>query len=137
MTTVTKSAQIDAPAEAVWRVAGDPGRIADWLPALATSELNGDRRSCTLVDGGAIEERILEHSEAERRYRYEILDGPMPVSSYVSTLSVDGHDGHSHVSWKAEFEPEDPSQEAELREAFEQIYSEGLEALAQRVRGAD
>jgi uncharacterized protein YndB with AHSA1/START domain len=133
MPTVQQEIQIAAPAAHVWETAGDPARIADWLPALESSRVEGDHRSCTLKEGGQIEERILEHSDAERRYRYQILDGPMPLSSYESTFEVEEQDGHAHVVWTANFEPEDAGQEQELVGTFEEIYSSGLGALKQKV----
>lgn len=136
MPTVQKDIQISAPAAEVWAVAGDPGRIADWLPALESSHVEGDHRSCTLVEGGQIEEKILEHSDEDRRYRYQILEGPMPLSSYESTFEVDDHDGHAHIKWTAEFEPEDAGQEPELIETFGDIYSSGLDALKQKIEQA-
>lgn len=136
MPTVQQQIEIAASPEDVWALAGDPARIADWLPAIDTSCLEGDRRSCTLVDGGQIEERILEHSDAERRYRYEILEGPMPVSAYNSSFEVRDHDGHAQVIWTADFEPEEPGQEQQLVETFEQIYSGGLESLKNKAEGA-
>ena len=136
MPSVQQDIQIDASPTQVWQVAGDPGRIADWLPALESSSVAGDRRSCTLAEGGDIEEKILEHSDADRRYRYQILDGPLPVSSYESIFAVADHDGHAHVTWTAEFEPEDAGQEQELVETFEEMYSSGLEALKPQVEQA-
>jgi len=133
MPTVKKDVSIDAAAEEVWRIAGDPGQIADWLPPIESSRVEGDRRFCTLADGGGqIEERILEHSDEERRYRYEILDGPMPLSSYVSTFEVADYGEHAHVTWTADFEPQEASQEQELVEMFEEIYNGGLDALKQK-----
>lgn len=133
MPTVQKDITIDAEADQVWRIAGDPAQISDWLPPIESSRVEGDHRSCTLADGGQIEERILEHSDEERRYRYEILEGPMPLSSYVSSLEVADHDGHAHVTWTAEFEAEDSDQEQELLRTFDEMYGGGLEALKQRV----
>ncbi|MCA1700683.1 MAG: SRPBCC family protein [Actinobacteria bacterium] len=134
MPTVKQHIQIDATADETWQVAGDPARIADWLPPIETSHIEGDRRSCTLAEGGGqIEERILEHSDTERRYHYEILDGPMPLSSYVSTFEVEDHDGHAHVAWTAQFEPQDAGQEQELVGTIEEMYSGGLAALKQKV----
>jgi uncharacterized protein YndB with AHSA1/START domain len=136
MANVEQTIQIDAPAEKVWRLAGDPGRIADWMPALSTSTVVGDRRSCGLAQGGQIEERILEHSDDERRYRYEIREGPMPLRTYVSSLSVDGQDGSTQVRWVADFEPEDPAQEDEVAQTFQQLYAQGLQALKAKVEGS-
>lgn len=53
----------------------------------------------------------------------------MPVTSYRSRFSVEGHDGHSHVEWKADFAPQAPEQEDELTQAFSSLYREGLESL--------
>jgi uncharacterized protein YndB with AHSA1/START domain len=129
MPTVKQEIHIDAAPAEVWRVAGDPGRIADWSPAIASSSVEGDRRSCTLADGGAqIEETILDHSDEERHYRYEVLDGPLPVSSYVSSFEVTEHGLQTQVTWAAEFEPADPAQEEELVRTFEEIYGDGLAA---------
>lgn len=133
MPTVKKDITIDATADEVWRIAGDPARISDWLPPIESSQVDGDRRSCTLAEGGGqIEERILEHSDQERRYRYEILEGPMPLSSYVSSFQVSEHEGHAHVNWTAEFEAEEAGQEEELVSTFDDIYGGGLEALKQQ-----
>ena len=45
MPTVKKDVSIDAAAEEVWRIGGDPGRIADWLPPIESSRVEGDRDS--------------------------------------------------------------------------------------------
>jgi uncharacterized protein YndB with AHSA1/START domain len=136
MTQIHETITIDADPERVWALAGDPARIGQWLPALASSELDGDERSCTTVDGAELKERIVEHNDAERYYVYEITEAPMPVESYRSVLSVHGHDGHSHVGWQADFEAGDAAAAAELEAAFAQIYREGLENLRAHVEGA-
>ncbi len=75
----------------MWEIAGDPATIPEWLPAIATSSVEGDQRAYTTVDGAELRERIVERSDEDRFYVYEITDSPMPVSSYRSKLSVDGH----------------------------------------------
>jgi uncharacterized protein YndB with AHSA1/START domain len=133
MARIRETIQIAADPDRVWDVAGDPGRIADWLPLLSSSRVDGDARECTMKDGGELRERILEHSDEDHVYSYEILEGPMPIRSYRSRFSVEGHDGHSHVDWEAEFEPERPEQEAELVEMLTKTYREGLESLRGRL----
>lgn len=136
MARIHESIEIGAPPEEVWDVAGDPGRIADWLPILSSSRAEAGARQCTMVEGGVLEERILEHSDDERYYTYEIAEGPLPLRSYRSRLAVEGHGDHSHVDWQAEFEPESAEQEAELVETFTTTYRDGLESLRQRVESA-
>jgi uncharacterized membrane protein len=135
MAHIHETIEIDAPADEVWDLAGDPARISEWVPALADSTVEGDRRSCTTGEGAAIEERILERSDDGRYYTYEILGGPLPLSSYRSRLSVAGHGDHSHVDWEANLEPNNPGQEVELTEVFGGIYRQGLESLRERFEG--
>ena len=138
MANVRETVTIAAHPNEVWEIAGDPGRIADWVPAIATSAADGDERSCTLVDGAELVERILGRSDAQRYYDYEIVDAPMPVRFYRSRLSVTERDGIAQVDWTAEFEPQRPADEDRLVEAFAATYRGGLEALRDQVetRGA-
>lgn len=133
MAHIHETIEVDADPQQVWAIAGDPGRIADWVPALSSSREEAGQRECTMTNGAELKERILEHSDEERSYTYEIIEAPVPLRSYRSRLSVHGHDSHSHVDWEADFEPEQPEQEAELVEAFTQTYREGLESLRSRL----
>lgn len=117
-------------------LAGDPGRIAEWVPALKTSDLEGETRRCALEAGGELEERILEHSDDARFYVYEITDGPMPLSNYTSRFALEGHDGHTHVVWTAEFEPQQAQQDGELEATFRDVYRQGLETLRERAEAS-
>lgn len=132
MATIHEAIEIDASPEEVWDVAGDPGRIADWLPALTSSQADGAARECTMTNGAELKEHILEHSDEKRSYTYEIVEAPVPLRAYRSRFAVEGHDGHAHVNWDAEFEAEDAAQEPELVEMFSQTYREGLESLRRR-----
>jgi hypothetical protein len=132
MPHVHENIAIDAPADEVWSLAGDIGRIADWHPAVATSEAHDGHRHCVLESGGAIEERILEHSPEERYYLYEITKSPMPVSSYRSRFTV-GEDGdRAIVDWELDLEPTDPSHVEEVTAAMADSYRTALEALRQQ-----
>lgn len=137
MTQIRESIAIAADPDRVWALAGDVSAISTWVPAITESTAAGQERSCTTVDGGELQERIVERSDEERFYVYEITESPMPVSSYRSILSVQGHDGHSHVGWTADFEPADDAQAAELKETFTQIYRDGLESLRARIEGSN
>lgn len=133
MPRIEQTIMIDALPEDVWRVAGDPARIGEWLPALSGASLDGAERTCTTADGGIIRERIIEHSDAQRHYTYEIVEASLSVSSYRSTLAVDGHGEHSHVTWTAEFEPADPAIEEEVAAALDELYRDGLESLQAQI----
>ena len=137
MAIVHETIQIEADPRRVWDLAGDPGRIAEWVPALASSRAEGDERRCALAAGGELVERIVERSEADRFYEYEIVDAPIPLRSYRSRLTVHGHDGHAHVDWIAEFEPQQAGQEEQLAEMFAATYRSGLEQLRARLEAGE
>jgi uncharacterized protein YndB with AHSA1/START domain len=132
MAIVHETIQIDADPERVWALAGDPARIAEWVPAVASATAAGDERRCVLDDGGELVERIIERSDADRSYEYEIVDAPLPLRSYRSRLTVEGHDGHAHVDWVAEFEPQQAAHAEQLTQAFGATYRSGLEELRRR-----
>lgn len=129
MAEVHQTIEIHAPADEVWALVGDPTRIGEWVPALASSSSESDTRSCTTTDGAEIVERILDRSDEKRHHIYEITSSPLPLKHYRSMIAVHGHDGHSHILWEAQFEGESPEVEPRLVEAFDRIYSEGLAAL--------
>lgn len=135
MAQVHETVVIDAPADEVWKLAGDPARIHEWVPILADAQAENGERSCTTQDGQQVGERVLEHSDEERFYTYEIVESPFPLRSYVSGISVGGHDGHAHVDWYADFEGETPEAETELVAAFTQLYRDGLDTLRARFEG--
>lgn len=133
---ISETITVHGSPDAVWAIAGDPGTIGEWLPALAESSFADGERVCTTGEGAEIRERILAHSDADRSYTYEIVASPLPLRSYRSTLAVHGHDDHSHVSWAAEFEALEAEQEPELEEMFSGLYRDGLSALRDRVERA-
>jgi len=78
---INESIAIDADPDRVWAVAGDPATISDWLPAIATSSVDGEQRSCTTVDGADLRRRIVERSDHERFYVASVI-------SYRSRVAV-------------------------------------------------
>ncbi len=129
MTVVQETIEIPASPDDVWALAGDPGRIGEWVPALAGSRLENEQRACTTQEGAEILERVLEHSDEGRYYTYEITSSPLPLRSYRSRLAVHGHGDHSHVIWDAQLEADSAEQEPELVASFSRIYREGLATL--------
>jgi hypothetical protein len=133
MPHVHETITIDAHADEVWSLAGDLGGISNWHPAVATSEASDGHRHCVLEGGGEIEERILEHSPLGRYYVYEIVDSPMPVSSYHSRFTVREDGDRAAVDWELDFEPADPSQVDEVTAAMSDSYRVALIALREQL----
>jgi protein-tyrosine phosphatase len=127
---INESAVVPAAPDAVWAVGGDVGNIADWIPAIEASHMEGDVRHATFADGGGdAQERIVSRDDANRSYVYEYLSGPLPLQQYVSTFSVHEHAQGSEVRWHSDFTTGDPAQDPGVAEAIAGIYRGALAEL--------
>jgi uncharacterized protein YndB with AHSA1/START domain len=133
MATVTETIDIDAPPDTVWATGGDVANVAEWVPAIAASRAEGDRRLCTFEGGGDAVERIIERSDADRFYVYEYLEGPLPLRSYRSRFSVEPAGDGSRVLWTSEFSAEAAESEPDLVTAISAIYRGALDELKRRM----
>ncbi|MGY1829724.1 SRPBCC family protein [Geodermatophilus sp. SYSU D01180] len=131
---VTETVVITEAPDAVWRVAGDAGAIATWVPAIESSRLEGDVRHATFAGGGGdATERIVEHDDAGRSYAYEYLSGPLALEEYRSRLWVREHVQGTEVVWTADFAAGSPEEEARLADAISAIYRGALAELKERL----
>lgn len=129
---VSRSVTVDADASAVWQVVGPFCAIADWYPGIETcseEEIGGaTHRRLGTADGGEFLEEELAHDDAGMSYSYAIIEGPLPVQDYESTLSVDESGGGAVITWKSTFEPKGATAE-EATTVMVGVYDAGLEAL--------
>jgi Polyketide cyclase / dehydrase and lipid transport len=141
---VYTSSVIDAPADAVWAVIRDFNGMPRWTPFVAESRIEGglpaDKVGCVrnfrLKDGGVIREQLLTLSDYDYQCTYSILDSPMGVENYVSTLKLtpvtDGN--RTFAEWSAEFDCP-PEREKPLAEHIGQsVFQAALANLKTLVR---
>lgn len=137
MSKVEMSAELAVPPQQLWQTIGGFNALADWHPAVESSELEegGKVRRLKLAGGGEIVERLIESDDNERLYSYEIIDAPLPVQNYRATIRVrDAGDGrHSIVEWRGEFLPRGP--EADAVAVVQGIYQAGLDNLKKMFGG--
>ena len=79
-----------ASADAVWTKIGDFCGISNWHPAIEKCALSADgkMRTLSLKGGGTIVEKLEKRDDAGHSYSYSIVEGPLPVANYVSTIGV-------------------------------------------------
>lgn len=142
MPRVFVSSVIGAPAAEVWRVVRDFNALPKWAPFVAESRIEqnaradqiGCIRNFSLKAGGRIRERLLALSDYDLSYTYAILESPMAVENYISTLALTPvTDGNAtFASWQAEFDCA-PEREAGLVQQIGiGVFQTGLAALKQR-----
>ena len=133
MAHVARSQFFAEPAAELWAAIGAFQSLADWHPAVATStreDIGGvEHRRLALAGGGEIVEKHLGAEAAS--YAYEIVDGPLPVSGYRSSLTVVDVAGGCVAVWTSTFEPTAEGAE----NAVAGIYEAGFSALAARFGG--
>ncbi|NMM28589.1 MAG: SRPBCC family protein [Glaciimonas sp.] len=114
---VQEEVVINAPASKVWDKANNFGDLGAWHPAVKKTEIlsgtnnkKGAIRLLTLQDGGTIKEKLHAYNTKSMSYQYEIVEGVLPVSHYVSTISVSSKgENQTIVTWKGKFKRKDMS----------------------------
>ena len=133
-----KTVDVAASPEKVWQTIGGFCGIADWHPAV-TKCVPGEQgatptRTLTLKGGGTLVEEQTARSDPGMKYSYTILQGPLPVSDYHSTISVTKNGTGSAITWTGTFKAKGAS-DADATKTIQGIYDSGLEALAAKSQG--
>jgi mxaD protein len=147
---VTQTVEINAPAPKVWKAVASFDALNTWHPAVAKDEIvegtndkPGAVRILTLKDGGTIKEKLLAFEPKARKFRYEILEGVLPVSDYKSTLTViSAGKGKSTVTWSGHFRrkdtganPADNANDKAATDTITSVYQGGLQNLKKMMEG--
>ena len=130
-----RSTTIAAPPAKVWQTIGDFCGIGNWHPAVekcTPSEENGMKvRTLSLKGGGTIKEEQVSRDDKVMSYTYTILESPLPVSDYKSTLSVAPDGQGSKVTWSGTFNAKG-APDTVAKDAIQGIYDSGLKAIADK-----
>lgn len=129
---VTRTAEIEAAPAAAWAAVGDFCGIGTWHPAVESCTLSEDDmvRTLALVGGGTIVERQTGRDDAAMQYGYAILESPLPVANYESTISVAPNGSGSLLTWTGQFDAKDATDE-EAAGVIAGIYEAGLKGIAE------
>lgn len=134
---VTKSATIAAPPEKVWKTIGEFCGIGDWHPAVekcALADKDGKKhRTLSLKGGGTILEEQTARDDAKMDYSYIILESPLPVSDYKSTIAVAKDGSGSKVTWTGSFKAKG-AEDAKAQEVIGGIYDAGLKGISDKAK---
>jgi carbon monoxide dehydrogenase subunit G len=108
MATLRSDIRIDRPAQEVWAVVSDAGRISEWFPSVLTSSANGTGRSCELQGGIPLEEEVVTNDRDLRRFQYRIVGGGVPAEFHLGTVDVLAlDDDRSLVVYSTEITPDE------------------------------
>lgn len=128
--------KIEASPDQVWAVLGDLARAPEYVPGVVTAKVEGIQRICLDTHGNEIHEEISDYSQEQRSYTFKHLQVPLPVKGSQGKFTVEAEGAASMVVLEWEFEPLDPTQEAELAPMLDGAAKMTLENLRQRVEAA-
>ncbi|MES2181528.1 MAG: SRPBCC family protein [Pseudomonadota bacterium] len=142
--SVHEKVTINAPAAKVWEKVSNFNDLGAWHPAVKSTEIVtgennkiGAERLLTLQDGGTIKEKLLGYNAKAKTFKYAIIEGVLPVTSYVSSVTVKavGKD-KSLVVWEGAFKrkdtattPAEGQDDATAVKVITSVYRGGLDNL--------
>jgi hypothetical protein len=132
---VEKSQEFARSADEIWALIGDFHGLHKWIPGVEPSESIDDGKRRKLAMGpNHIIEGLAE--QGERSYTYTIDEGPLPLTNYRSTLSVeDAGEGKAVVNWVGTFDPVEGATEESAVQIVNMIYDGGLAGLQKTLDG--
>lgn len=131
---------VRASAPRIWDVIGDFNAMPKWHPAIAGSTLEekggATLRRLTLGDGATIVEQLAEKNDAERFYSYSIVEAPLPIADYRSTIAIRpaADAASSTVEWIGSFRVTS-GPETDMEQVVQGIYTAGLDNLKRMFGG--
>ncbi len=146
----TETPPIRGPAAKVWAAVKDFDSLHKWHPGFADDEIvkgknnePGAVRSLTIKDGPTFTEELLSFDAGKKTYKYRIIESPLPLRDYVSSISLtESGKGTTVVTWVGDFRRKSPSQTPPAGEddkaavdLITGVYKAGLANLKQQVEG--
>jgi len=136
--SVTEKVELSAAPDKAWDTIKDFKGWQAWHPAFAGTVITrgegnskGSVRELTTKDGAKFIEELVMRDAVSRTYQYRIIESPLPITGYVSTLEVKpGHNGGSTVVWSSHFGVKAGASDDEMKKTIAGVYRAGLDNLA-------
>ncbi len=141
---VMRSVIIAAAIDKVWAAVRNFDAVVNWNPGVTAARMEsgsptavGSIRHLDIVDGTVFRETLLAHSDIDRLYAYDIVEGPLPCTDYISVHRfIPITEGNMTLGlWEGEFRC-DPADAASLEGIVgDQIYRDGMRGLNEYMKG--
>ncbi len=113
---VSEVVEINAPPAKVWNFLKPFDGLKNWHPVFSGSEIVSGRdgelgaiRLLTIKDGPSFTEELLALNEQGMAFTYSVIESPLPIDRYMSTMSVKpSSSGGSIVTWVGQFSRKNP-----------------------------
>jgi Polyketide cyclase / dehydrase and lipid transport len=139
MVQVVATHDFDVSAATLWALIGDFGDTSKWSgrpteACVCEGEGVGALRTLTVADGSVIVDRL--EAQGPNFYSYSIVTSPLPVRSYLATMTVDSvTEATSRLTWQGEIEPLNISEDAAAA-FFKQVYRDCIAMMKRQLSHA-
>jgi mxaD protein len=144
---VTKQLTLPVAPAAAWDQIKNFDGLHTWHPGFSGAEIvkgsnnqPGAVRKLTLKGGPSFTEELLSYDGTKHTMRYRIIESPLPIDDYVSTIEVKsgGKKGTSVVSWEGTFKrknltPKPDETDEAVTKLISGVYDAGLDNLKKKV----
>lgn len=141
---VFRSMILEAPISMVWSAVRAFDGVSKWNPGVVNARMEtgsatspGSIRHLDIPDGTVFRETLVELSDLEHFYTYDIIQSPLPLRNYISThrFVPITHLDQTLGVWESRFDC-DCEREAELETIVgDQIYIGGMAGLNEYLKG--
>ena len=133
MASVREVGELGAGVDEVWKLVGDFAGFVEAMGIPVESDGEGVGSTRTIAMGGSDTiERLEKLDNDTKTVQYSLLQGPLPVENYLSTMQLSAIDsGRTRLEWSSEFDPAGMS-EADAIKAIRGIYRGGIAGLQAR-----
>ena len=129
---LSESVDVAASPADVWAAIGDWCSIASWHPVIAECEAYEEdgktMRKLTTGDGGEIIEEQTGMDGDAMSFSYAIIESPLPIADYASTMAVTENGDGATVTWSSSYSANGVSDDEAL-ELMTGVYRAGLDEL--------
>lgn len=141
---VFRSMILNAPIDQIWSIVRKFDGVSKWNPAVAKATMEtgdgcsvGNVRRLEIVDGTTFRETLLELSDNDCFYTYDILESPLPVRNYISThrFVPITHSDCTLGIWESRFDCPEEMEEEMAAIVGDQIYINGMNGLNDFLKG--
>ncbi len=136
MANITATTVVEASPERAWAKVGGFDDVA-WIPGSKGCEVEGRGlgavRTVALEGGATLREKLVSLDEEARRYTYTLLEAPMPLRDYMSTIEVTPEGDGARVTWSCTFDADDDKVDT-LRAALDGLYQAAVSGLHATLR---
>lgn len=147
---VASMIEINAKPDKVWGIVKNFDGLQNWLSIFSATPLvkgqNGKRgaiRELNIKDGPKLTEELVAYEDARMVYTYRIVESPLPLDNYQSSMAVHGNaTGGTTISWIGTFTRKNPrdnpgekESDAAAVDLITGAYKAGLDSIKKMAEG--